>query len=89
MATTMASGTRSTATYRTSGSSAAVPAVKRPLPHPISRYRAVYGESPRQRPRSASGCFSCTAAHRSMRGIRFGFFRIRKGKTPLSRPLRP
>ena len=36
MAMTMASGTRSTAMNSTSGSAAAVPAVKRPLPQPSS-----------------------------------------------------
>ena len=40
MAITMASGTRSTATKRTSGSAAAVSQVKRPLPQPSSTRRA-------------------------------------------------
>ena len=81
MATTIASGTISTATNSTSGSAAAMPAVKRPLPQPSStRSSRASGISSRQWPRCAMGSLICSAAQRFMRGSRFFFFLIRMGK---------
>ena len=71
----------STATNSTSGSAAAVPTVKRPLPQPSStRSSRASGISSRQWPRCAMGSLICSAAQRSMRGSRFFFFLIRMGK---------
>lgn len=82
MATTMASGTFSTAAKSMSGCCAAISAVKRPLPQPSSRCSwEKAGKSLSQRPRRSSGALSSTAAHCSMRGIRLGFFLILKALT--------
>ena len=79
MATTMASGTTSTAMSSTSGSAAAVPAVKRPLPQPSSsRTSRAWGiSSSRHRPFRAKPSRTWTGAHFSILGPRFFFFRIR------------
>ena len=78
MATTMASGTFSTAISSTSGSAAAVPTVKPPLPQPSStRSSRASGISSRQRPRRANGSRIRYAPQASIRGARFFFFRIR------------
>ena len=77
IATTIASGTFSSASSSTSGSRSACSQVKRPLPQPSSRRISRYCEnSSAQRPLWSSGVRICTAAQRSIRGIRFGFFRI-------------
>ena len=84
MAMTMASGTRSTATNRTSGAAAAVWQVKRPLPHPSSiRSSLAPGSRERQFPRRAWGSEISHWAHRSIRGTRFFFLLIRIGFPPL------
>ena len=63
MATTMASGTFSTATNSVDGSAAAVSAVKRPLPQPSSTSsRSKPGNSVRHLPRRRSGSGMSTAA---------------------------
>ena len=78
MATTMASGTFSTAMSRVSGCALAVPAVKRPLPQPSSTSRFfAWGYSSRQWPRRSSGRRIQQSPQASMRGCRFFFFRIR------------
>ncbi len=78
IATTIASGTFSTAMSSTSGSAFAVSAVKRPLPQPSStRSSRAPGISSRQRPRCSSGRRIQQASHASIRGTRFFFLRIR------------
>ena len=79
IATTMASGTFSMATNRMSGFSRAVSAVKRPLPQPSSTRSSLAPpiSASCQRPRRAKPSFTWHAAHFSIRGIRFFFFRIR------------
>ena len=80
MATTIASGTFSTAISSTSGSAAAVSAVKRPLPQPRStRSSRASGSSSRQRPRRARGSSISRAPQASIRGSRFFFFLMRMG----------
>ena len=82
MAMTIASGTRSTATRRTEGSAAAVPAVNVPLPQPSSTCTSRKG-SVSQRPRMASGSAARTAEAACIRGIRFFFLRILIGQFTL------
>ena len=78
MATTIASGTFSTAISSTSGSAAAVSTVKRPLPQPSStRSSFAPGSSSRQRPRRARGSATSRDEQASIRGSRFFFFLMR------------
>ncbi len=80
IASTITSGTFSTATSSVSGEAAAVSAVKRPLPQPSSSSsREQAGKPSSQRPHSASGSSTSTAAHFSMRGARLCLFLIRIG----------
>ena len=78
MATTMASGTFSTAMSSTSGSDSAVSTVKRPLPQPSStRSSFASGINVRHCPRMVKGSRTRQLLHASMRGSRFFFLRIR------------
>ena len=87
MAITMASGTRSTATKRTSGSAAAVSQVKRPLPQPSSTRRAwAPGSRDRQCPRRVWGSRISQSAQASIRGIRFFFLLMRMERASFSGP---
>jgi len=77
MAMTIASGTRSTATYKSSGWAAAVWAVKRPLPPSSSRSSRAPGIFSRQAPRICTGSLTHSAAQTSIRASKFFFFLIR------------